>query len=267
MKKTCAFSRRYLIPFYLGEADSKVAEKMKEHLLACSQCQQDLIILKKMTRANQEIRQELEQETARVDWEELTWKIQQKAKASMPIMSPERPGLIKLLFQKGQVVAAGVAIGIILGLVISFLLFHPWLKPDKEGSLYQFSASFLEMVDEEMARQSVLDYLEKSRLILLSLRQSAEEPSSIFLGELPQERVRELLRQKKYFSSRLESFRLAKARAILEEIDALLLELALGQENAPKEETKRIAQLIEERRLLLKINLLQQELEEGRGRT
>ncbi len=93
------------------------------------------------------------------------------------------------------------------------------------------------------------------------MKQAAEVSPEVI--PLPPERLRDLLWQKKYFSQQLDSFRLAKAKQILEEIDALLLELALIEEKTSPDEARRLARLIEEKRLLLKIQLLQQELKEG----
>ncbi|GEM_PF-1124440 len=270
MKKSCSFGRRWLIPYFLGEADREVSEQMAAHLKACQHCRQELALLEAIAQTSDEIKQDLEAEAERVDWEDLARNIEKSLGETTARPAVIKPFLRRQFPGRWQWATAGIAIGLVLGVVISFFLLRPRSGLIKEGPPYQVSASFLEKVDEEMARQAVLNYLEKSRQILVALRQSTEEseelPEPLFSPPSP-EIIKDLLLRKKYFTPQLASFRLAKAQAILEEVDGLLLELALIQDKASREEAMKLAQLIEERRLLLKIQLLKQELEESEETT
>lgn len=265
MKKECSMSRRYLVRYYLGDLDSRLAEAMDKHLKDCRRCQRELQILKSVVLTAEEMRQDLIKEAETVDWEAFSQRVGQKVREiefskDYPQRLPE-----KRFFQPWRLAIAAAGAGLLGGLAIAFLLIRPAIGPQRAS--YQVSSSFLERVDEEVARRAILDYLEKSRMILLSLRQSGEQPEQAGFILPPQEKLRQLLNEKKYLSPQLETFRLTKARAILDEIEALLLELALIQDGSSSQETKQISRLIEERRLLLKIQLLRQELEESEGKT
>jgi len=270
MKKSCSMGRRWLIPYFLGETGREVSEQMAAHLNTCADCRQELALLKAIAQTSDEIKRDLEAEAERVDWEDVARNIEKRLGEITASPEATRPYPQRPFWVKWRWVTAGIAVGLVLGFVASFFLLRPRSGLIKEGAPYQVSASFLEKVDEEMARQAVLNYLEKSRQILVALRQSAEKseelPAPLFSPPSP-EIIKDLLLRKKYLTPQLASFRLAKAQAILEEVDGLLLELALIQEKASREEAAKLAQLIEERRLLLKIQLLKHELEESEETT
>jgi len=263
MKKKCAFGHRYLLAYFLQEIRGEKARKMEIHLRTCPVCQQELAILKAIITTGEEMKREIEMEMERVDWDELSRAIDRKVQEK--IGEVRSSGWQWSLLLRWPVVA-GLVTGIILGLITYHFVLGPKAEKLQASRTYQIPEAFLDRFDEELARREVLDYLEKSRLILLSMKQAAEEASPEAIS-LPRERIKDLLLRPKYFSSQLDSFRLAKARQILEEIDSLLLELALIEEKSTPEEALSLARLIDERRLLLKIQLLQQELEESEGTT
>lgn len=265
MTKRCRFSRRRLVHYFLGEMEGQAAAAMANHLKDCSICKGELRRLQAIVQTAEEIRQDLNKEAEVVDWDAFNRQMEQKFQEIEFFREYQLPLPGKRFFWPWRLAAAGVAAGLLLGLAISFYFFRP--RPTLESPFYQVPTPFLEKVDEEMARRAILDYLEKSRMVLLSVRQSSEQPQQADLILPQQKRIRQLLNEKKYLAPQMETFRLSKAKAILDEIDGLLLELALVQEGSSSQETKEISRLIEERRLLLKIQLLRQELGESEGKT
>ncbi|MCX7975394.1 MAG: hypothetical protein N3B16_12990 [Candidatus Aminicenantes bacterium] len=266
MKRKCPFSQKHLLSYFLKESSEEKTSEIETHLRTCSECQQDLAILKAIRVASLNIKREIEKEVEEINWEVMARMVNQRID-----QLDRKPAEVSTwrLFHRWAV-AAGVMVGLLIGLLSYHYLLRPLLKPKEEiikaHSFYQVPDDFLERVDEEMARKEVLNYLEKCRLVFLSMKQATE----VDLDEaiiLPKERIQDLIRQKRYFSPQLDSFRLSKARQILEEIDTLLFELALMNERANPEEKKEVAKFIEEKQLLLKIQLLQQELDEGEGTT
>jgi DNA polymerase/3'-5' exonuclease PolX len=77
------------------------------------------------------------------------------------------------------------------------------------------------------------------------------------------ERARELLQKKKYLNAQLDRFQMAKAKAICDQIEALFLELSQINEELSAAELGRIRGVVQERQLLLKINLVKKELQSG----
>lgn len=265
MTKRCRFSRRRLVHYFLGELEAQAAAAMANHLKDCSLCQRELKRLQAIVQTAEEIRQDLNKEAEVVDWDAFSQQMEQRLQEIEFSKEYWRPLPQKWFFRPWRLAAAGVVAGLLLGLAISFYFFLP--RPTRESPFYQVPAAFLEKVDEEMTRRAILGYLEKSRMVLLSVRQSSEQPQQADLVLPQQKNIRQLLNEKKYLVPKMETFRLSKAKAILDEIDGLLLELALVQEGSLSQETKEISRLIEERRLLLKIQLLRQELGESEGKT
>lgn len=263
MKKKCRFGQKYLFSYFLGEISGEIAAQVEVHLRSCPDCQQDLAIFQAIKDTSQKMKKEIELELAEVDWNELPIAIERKIQDT--ISKPKEVRWLRPFFLRWSTVAS-----VIIGLILGLIAYHYLLRPKEEATraqlTYQVPGAFLERVDEEMARKEVLDYLEKSQLVLIAMKEAAEGISPGVIP-LPQEKLRNLLRQKKYFSSQLDSFPLAKAKQILEEIDALLLELALIEEGSSPDEARQLVRLIDDRRLLLKIQLLQQELKESEGIT
>jgi hypothetical protein len=83
------------------------------------------------------------------------------------------------------------------------------------------------------------------------------------MEELASGRAKELLAKKKYLNPQLGNSRMAKAKVICDQIELLFLELSQISDDLTGAEMKRIQGMIEDRRLLLKISLVEKELEES----
>jgi hypothetical protein len=126
------------------------------------------------------------------------------------------------------------------------------------------SQEFLDRVDLEMARRETLDYLDKSQYLLLDfVRYSPEGETELWKDEFAVNQARDLLSKKKYINPQLRKLRMAKAKAICDQIEFLFYELTQVKDDLTKEDLERIQRLIEEKQLLLKINLLKKELRES----
>ena len=133
----------------------------------------------------------------------------------------------------------------------------------KNGDL-TVSHEFLESVELEMARRGTIDYLQRSQYLLLDFIQSPVEHSAAFWQSAEAtQRAKDLLSQKRYINPQLDKFRMAKAKAICDQIELLFYELMQIHEDLPVEELQRIQRLIEDKQLLLKIKLVQRDLEKS----
>jgi len=128
---------------------------------------------------------------------------------------------------------------------------------------YSASNEYLDRVEQAMARRDTLDYLDKSQYLLLDFIQASPEELRSGQSALNSNRARDLLARKKYLNSQLDMQRMAKAKAICDQIEMLFLELAQVGGELPEAELRRIQGFIEDRQILLKIKLLTEELEES----
>jgi hypothetical protein len=200
-----------------------------------------------------------------VNWEALPATIADRAFAAS--REPERAlpavrslGWLSALRMKPAL--AGLAAGLVVGAAaMYFALRAPGPRPGP-GAEYFASGEFLDKAELEMARRNTLDYLEKSQYVLLDVFESAGEGATAPTA-FSSVQARDLLSRKKYLNAQLERFQMAKAKAICDQIEMLFLELSQISEELPAAELYKIRGLVEERQLLLKINLVKKELERG----
>lgn len=211
------------------------------------------------------VRAEIRAAAGSVDWDELPAIIADRALAGaprtgrVPWAARLREGLAPLLMRP---VLAGLLGGLVLGAAAMYLaLKAPGGRPGAGGAYYA-SGEFLDRAELEMARRSTLDYLEKSQYMLLDVFESADE-GPVVPASVRTERARDLLQRKKYLNAQLERLQMAKAKALCDQIEALFLELAQTDGDLAAAELGRIRGYVEDRKLLLKINLIKKELESG----
>jgi hypothetical protein len=142
-----------------------------------------------------------------------------------------------------------------------FALRAPGPRPDP-GVGYFASGEFLDRAELEQARRNTVDYLEKSQYMLLDMFDSAEQ-GPVVPPAIRAERARDLVQKKRYLNAQLERYPMAKAKAICDQIELLFRELAQVSDELPAAELGRLRGFVEERQLLLKINLVKKELQSG----
>jgi hypothetical protein len=211
------------------------------------------------------VRSEIRRAADSVDWDALPGLIADRAMADdirAAIQAPAPSPLAWLASFRLKPVLAGLAAGLVVGAAAMYLaLKAPGGRAGRDDA-YFASGEFLDRAELEMARRNTVDYLEKSQYMLLDVFESAEQGTGVSAA-LRSERARDLLQKKKYLNAQLERFQMAKAKAICDQIEMLFLELAQIDSELPAAELGRIRGFVEERQLLLKINLVKKELQSG----
>jgi hypothetical protein len=157
---------------------------------------------------------------------------------------------------------AGLAAGLVVGAAAMYLALRtPGERPGRNEG-YFASGEFLDRAELEMARRNTVDYLDRSQFMLLDVFE-AGGAGPLVPASVRAERARELLQKKKYLNAQLDRFQMAKAKAICDQIEALFLELSQINEELSAAELGRIRGVVQERQLLLKINLVKKELQSG----
>jgi hypothetical protein len=263
----CKKIKKDLVAFLYGELRKDEKELMKAHLDACPDCRKELQHMKEVIKGADSLQEDIEKAMASVDWEELPSRITEavfEKEAPLP-REPWLAGISRFFFQlKLRPVYAALLIGVLLGSFITFMVLRAPLPREKEAGEFFVSQDFLERVELEMARRDTLDYLEESQYLLLDFIQSPSEKSAEFWqSEFASRKARGLLAKKKYISPQLDKFKMAKAKAICDQIEYLFYELVQISAQLSEEEVSKIRNMIEEKRLLLKIKLLKKELEQS----
>ncbi|NIO48953.1 MAG: hypothetical protein GTN73_05885 [Candidatus Aminicenantes bacterium] len=263
----CKKIKKDLVAFLYGELREDEKKLMEAHLDACNDCRKELHHMKEVIDGADSLQEDIEKAMASVDWEELPSRITETVFAKEASLPRERrlAGISRFFFQpKLRPVYAALLIGVLLGSFITFMVLRSPLPRETGAGEFFVSQDFLERVELEMARRETLDYLEESQYLLLDFIQSPSEKSAEFWqSEFAFQKARGLLAKKKYISPQLDKFKMAKAKAICDQIEYLFYELTEISVQLSEEEISKIQNVIEEKKLLLKIKLLKKELEQS----
>jgi hypothetical protein len=263
--KDCKRFKNDFVAFLYGELGGDEAHLLKAHLDACPLCREEMEKLRGVIKGADSLKQEIDAAVASVDWEALPEQIvlnvfEKKAPAPRESWLGRLSGF---LFQpKLRPVYAGLLLGILLGSLVTYLVFRRPLPEERKTGQFFAPPNFLERVELEMARRETLDYLDKSQYLLLDFIQSpAEKSTEFWRNEVTFQRTKDLLTKKRYINAQLDKFQMAKAKAICDQIELLFYELSQISVQLSVEELKKIQEVIEENQILLKINLLKKELQ------
>ena len=239
---------------------------MAEHLEKCPECRAEAEAIERLLKETEAVKAEIREAVASVNWDALPAVIADRALAAatrpsavspasrpwaLAVRAPDEtgPGRARRRTRRRR---GG----------------HVLRPEDPRGprrprtTAYYASGEFLDRAELEMARRNTLDYLEKSQYVLLDVFESAGEGAAV-PAAFRSEQARDLLSRKKYLNAQLERFQMAKAKAICDQIEMLFRELSQIGDELPAAELGRIRGFVEERQLLLKINLVKKELQSG----
>ncbi len=259
----CRKNRTELLAYAAGEMDEPRRTPMTEHLDQCSDCREEIEELRTLLQGADSFKEEIRRALESVDWKTVASRITDAVFDPAVRPSPEtRPGRLRLWLQSPHFrpVLAGVAAGVVIGSLAMVLVLRRPAAGPAAGAEFFASGDFLDKVELEMARRETLDYLQQSQYVLLDFVQGPLG-ASVSPAAFETDKARELLSRKKYLNAQLEKYQMAKAKAICDQIEMLFLELAQISEDLPQAELEKIRDLIRERQILLKINLVTKELE------
>ena len=263
----CKRTTRNLVAFLYGELDEIGKKHVETHLETCQECKDELLRLEEISNVADSLKADMEKAFVSVDWENLPSRIADGVFDKKPTRErqPRRAGLWPFLFQpRYRLAYAGLLLGIIVGAVVTFLIFRsPPLQFAEDGKII-VPLGFYDMMELEMARRETIDFLDSSAYLLLDFVQSSPEKSAEFWqSDFVSQRAKDLLSKKKYIDPQLDKIKLAKAKVICDQIELLFFELMQISEELSAEELGKIQRLIEERQLLLKIKLVRKELQKN----
>ncbi len=253
------------LSYLLKDQEEARRSALAAHLEKCPACRNEVEELRRVVEGADSMKGEIRQVLDSVDWEALPGRI-----ADYVYREAERPrrepAFRRLRLWAAQAALRPVLAGLILGVVLGSLGMYLALRrggPAGAGERdrgYYASADFIDKAQLQIARRETLDYLERSQYLLLDFVQKPTGGASV-PASFSSSQAKELLLKKKYLNAELDRYQMAKAKAICDQIEVLFQELAQISENLPAAELQSIRDLIQERQLLLKINIVKKELE------
>lgn len=265
--KNCKHYRHKLLDYVYGELDAAGRSETESHLESCLQCRKELEDIRRFLCYADSYGGEIQAAAAKVEWEALAEKTAGKVfvkNESVPAPSGFKRFLSGLFQPRFRPVYAALFAGVVLGGILTMLVFRGPLPLKHENSRMAIPAGFMETMDMEMARRQTLDYLEQSQYLLLDFVQSfPDERGHYNQNPFALQKTRDLLAKKRYLNPKLDSLKMAKAKAVCDQIEFLFFELAQISENMTAEELAALQKLIEDKQVLLKINLVKKELKKS----
>jgi len=246
--------------------DREREEGLKRQLDACTDSLGELEELQDVKKALDSVKEEIDRAALSVDWEALADQVTEAAFRieAAPGRRPSWGRFLVLKFRpRLRPFYAGVAAGILIGILGAYLVLKPGLSSPGRGERLFASKEFVEKVELEMARRETLDYLERSQYVLLDFVQVPAREARLGQGTYATAQAKDLLSKKRYLDSQLDKFQMAKAKQICDQIEVLFYELSQMSSGLSEVELQRIQKLIQERQLLLKINLVKKELQKS----
>lgn len=261
----CRSIRKEMAAFLCGELAGDKAAALENHCLRCRDCRSELEELRKVFAAGEMLKPEIEDAAASVDWDS----VQERIAADVSVYEQKIRSFRKTPLRSAgsqpvlRPVLAGLFAGVMIGAMAMFV-FLRGPQRNKPQADFVVSQGFLERVELEMARRDTIDYLEQSEYLLLDFVQTAPGEVSGFWGsEVSIRRTQDLLSKKKYINSQLDKYKMAKAKAVCDQIELLFYDLAQLSENLNEAEMQLLRSYIEQKQILLKIKLVKEELEQS----
>ena len=275
--KTCKRVINELVAYLSGELNERDRQAVERHLRTCPACRRELEEFRIVVDTADSLGTERRRELGEIDFDSLSEEITAGAflsdskerdvreigrrKENFRRRAPRRS---RYFSPQWRPVLAGVLSGLIVGTGLTILVFRMGSRGGPDRADYAVNPTFLEGAEYEMARRETIDYLDQSATLLLDFVQTSSPGEAELLQPgLSSERARELMSRKKYMNPQLEKFRLAKAKAICDQIELLFYELADMSDELTDEEFGRIRRFIEDRQILLTIKIVKKELEKS----
>jgi hypothetical protein len=262
----CQKTRNRLAASLEGDVGGADEDAMKKHLDECPECRRTADEVRRILDGAESVRGDLGEVMATIDWEALPRRIADAAFAGPrpnPESSPSRSFWRALIQPRWRPVYAGLLAGIVFGAVGMLFLLHPRGFRSAEGVRYFVSGDLIDRAELQLAKRETLDFLDKSQSLIQDFVQTEPGQTGRLQSERASQRMQDMLSKKRYINPQLDKFQMAKAREICNQIEILFLELSQISDELTAEEAAKIKGFIGQKRLLLKIQLLKNELQKS----
>lgn len=266
--RPCEAMQDRLIDLHYGLLDGAGEREMRAHLSGCSGCAAALADLERLTGALRA--EEAFPREAEVDWGGFARITVARAVASErswlprfrnPFASPVRPA---------WALAASLVVVAVIALAVSNLappLDSPLTDaggPDVAGVLVP--QDNLDHLTVNLARQNAARYLRETRAVLVTLLDvniDCEKGKVDITAE--RAKATELLRRQRLIAMELNRLPLARAQDVCGDLERLLLEISSLADCARDEEITTLRDVVEKRQILVRMELLSQDLARSQG--
>jgi hypothetical protein len=240
--------------------ESGAGPELKAHLDRCASCAAAAAGIGDLLSATWDI---AFPDEARVDWEAFA---RQTAELARRDARPRFPRSLRLALPLAASLVAASFLGYLSWRSPAPVLPGPGDGPAASAALPIVPGDMVARTEIELARLDATRYLEDSRSLLMSVSQLAVpcQRDQIDVGA-ERELSTRLLRRKQYLEHDLRDVELSRVERLADEIGGLLTEIASLETCASPARLAEIRDLIRQRQLMMRIELLTNELETSGG--
>ena len=259
--RACRAARRALPLRHYGALAEREERALARHLAACPACAGEWEALRKMLVAAGPAT--VFPRESEVDWDRFARATVERARAAA--VAPRWPVPFRLPALWAGLAAAAVVVAALW--TLSFPT-RPGgdriaLAPPGGGLTAESARESARMIEDRLARRSAARYLSDSRSLLLSLVQSparCRRSGGDVDVSLEVERSRQLLRRQNLYEGDLEGLRDQRLAFLLRQLESVLMQVASLQDCASEGQIRDLREQIEQRQILLRIDLVAREI-------
>jgi len=242
--RDCERIRKEMALWLAGESDGV---EVVPHLESCLECrryfEQLQVLMADIEAGNKEIRHVMNG----VDWDGLA---RQVTRHSMQAPTPRSSAR-----KRWRLPLAAALFG--FGLMTGYLIFHRGAeRPSVQPAALQLSNS-IRLVETAMDRREIVDFLGRMRLLLVELMHAPDTEAD---RQVMAAAAQRLLREYRYLGQNLTHSSIQEARGVMERFSWVLTELSYDPPPSP-DRLAAVRRMVEQERLLLKVRLIERELE------
>jgi len=259
--RACRAARRALPLRYYGALSGREEDALARHLLVCSACGGEWEALRKMLDAAGPAT--VFPRESEVDWDRFARATVERSRAAAVARRSPVPFRIPALW--AGLAAAAVVVASLWTLRSPTRVGgdRTALAPPVDGLTAESARESARMIEDRLARRSAARYLSDSRSLLLSLVQSparCRRSGGDVDVSLEAERSRQLLRRQNLYEGDLEGLRDQRLAALLRQLESVLMQVASLQDCATAGQIRDLREQIEQRQILLRIDLVTREI-------
>jgi len=282
--KTCGMYRGSLIDLQYGLLDAEAERGCRAHLESCEACAAELVSLRRLGEALAPRPNDLFGGEDRVDWSRFAQRTVARAlnaeDAAHPLpgsvgsRAPRRSGALAWLTMPPAWATAMAGLVVLAGLAVLTSFYLPTsstVAPESSLAGRAEDGVFvpqtnLDNLSVNLARQNTAEYLTQTRAVLVSMMDVNIECDKDHV-DISAERAKatELLRRQRLIVAELNRQPLARAQDVCNDLEKLLLEVASLADCTKGEDLKTIRDVVEKRQILVRMELLSQELARRAG--
>ena len=242
--RNCEDVRRDMVMWLSGEGDGA---SVASHLETCPGCVAYFQQLKALMGDTDSRREEIDLVMEEMDWDGLARRVTRYAMRPQPVPVRQK--------RSWRLPLAAALFG--LGLLTGYLVFQDRHISPAPGPEDIQLANSIRLVETAMDRREIVDFLGRGRLLLTELMHATDSDAN---RRLLAEAATRLLLDFRYLGRNPASSGIQEARGVLERFSWVLTELSYDPP-PDRERVETVRRLVEKERLLLKVRLIERELE------